>query len=44
MNILFLGGSRYFGKAVLDKILKEKKNFVFLVNRNSKKINYKKKI
>ena len=43
MNILFLGGSRYFGKTVLDEILKEKKNFVFLVNRNSQKINYKKK-
>tara|TARA_B110001452_G_C15135260_1_gene395388 strand:- start:26 stop:895 length:870 start_codon:yes stop_codon:yes gene_type:complete len=36
MNLLFLGGNRYFGKAVLTRLLK--KNFnIYLVNRNTKK-------
>ena len=36
MNLLFLGGNRYFGKIVLKELLK--KNYkIFLVNRNSKR-------
>tara|TARA_B100000965_G_scaffold394296_1_gene406266 strand:- start:6326 stop:7186 length:861 start_codon:yes stop_codon:yes gene_type:complete len=35
MNILFLGGNRYFGKLVLKKLLNKNHN-IFLVNRNSK--------
>ena len=42
MNILVLGGNRYFGKSVLAKLL-NKKNTVYLVNRNSKKIRIKDK-
>ena len=43
MNILFLGGSRYFGKSILYKILQKKSNLVLLVNRNSRKEKIKKK-
>ena len=39
MNILFLGGSRYFGKKVLNQLLRTKHK-IFLVNRNTKKENY----
>ena len=35
MNILFLGGNRYFGKEILISLLK-KKHKVFLINRGSK--------
>jgi nucleoside-diphosphate-sugar epimerase len=35
VNILILGGNRYFGKSVL-KILSKKKNKIFLVNRGLK--------
>jgi len=35
MNILFLGGNRYFGKLILRKLLNKNHN-IFLVNRNSK--------
>ena len=35
MNILILGGNRYFGKSIL-KILSKKKNKIFLVNRGFK--------
>jgi len=42
MNILFLGGNRYFGKEILIKLLK-KKHKVFLINRGFRKnlIKYK---
>ncbi len=39
MNILILGGNRYFGKAVTEKLL-NKNNSIYLVNRNSKKIDF----
>ena len=35
MNILILGGNRYFGKSIL-RILSKKKNKIFLVNRGFK--------
>ena len=35
MNILILGGNRYFGKSIL-KILSKKKNNIFFVNRGLK--------
>ena len=36
MNILFLGGNRYFGKEILIKLL-EKNHKVFLINRGSRR-------
>ena len=36
MNILFLGGNRYFGKIVLKELLRKNHN-IFLLNRNSKR-------
>ncbi len=36
MNILILGGNRYFGKSVLEELLKEKHK-IYLINRNTKK-------
>jgi len=36
MNILFLGGNRYFGKIVLKELLKKNHN-IYLLNRNSDK-------
>ena len=35
MNILFLGGNRYFGKEILIKLL-EKNHKVLLINRGSR--------
>ena len=40
MNILFLGGNRYFGKKVLNQLLKTKHK-IFLINRNNNKLKYK---
>jgi len=37
MNILVLGGNRFFGKKVLQLICKNKKNFIYVINRNNKK-------
>ena len=36
MNILFLGGNRYFGKSIL-KMIKKNHNKIYVVNRGSKK-------
>ena len=36
MNLLFIGGNRYFGKEVLNRLLKKNLN-IYLVNRNTKK-------
>ena len=41
MNILFLGGNRYFGKKILFQLLKTKHK-IFLINRNTSKLKYKK--
>ena len=41
MKILFLGGNRFFGKEVLSKLLKNKKNKIYLINRTKKR--YRKK-
>lgn len=41
MKILFLGGNRFFGKEVLSRLLKNKKNKIYLVNRTKKR--YRKK-
>ncbi len=38
MNILFLGGNRFFGKKLLKKISKEKKYKIFIINRGNRKI------
>ena len=38
MNILFLGGNRFFGKKLLIKISKEKKYKIFIINRGNRKI------
>ena len=40
MKILFLGGNRFFGKDVLLRLLKNKKNQIYLINRTRK--NYRK--
>ena len=42
MNILFLGGNRYFGKKILSQLLKSKHK-IYLVNRDSKKYKHKNK-
>ena len=36
MNLLFIGGNRYFGKEVLNRLLKKNLN-IYLVNRNTKR-------
>ena len=36
MNLLFIGGNRYFSKEVLNRLLKKNLN-IYLVNRNTKK-------
>ena len=38
MNILFLGGNRFFGKKLLEKISNVKKFNIFVINRGNKKI------
>ena len=42
MNILFLGGNRYFGKKILSRLLKSK-HTIYLINRDSKKYKHKNK-
>ena len=37
MNILILGGNRYFGKEVVRQLSKFKKNKIYVLNRNRKK-------
>ena len=37
MKILVLGGNRFFGKSVLLKLLQNKKNHIFLINRTKSK-------
>jgi nucleoside-diphosphate-sugar epimerase len=36
MNILFLGGNRFFGKKLLRKLIKRKKLTIYLINRGNK--------
>lgn len=38
MNVLFLGGNRFFGKKLLKKIAKKKELKIFVVNRGNRKI------
>lgn len=38
MNILFLGGNRFFGKKLLKKISNKKKDKIFIINRGNRKI------
>ena len=39
MNILFLGGNRYFGKKLVKKLSLVKKYKIFILNRGNKKLN-----
>ena len=41
MKILVLGGNRFFGKSVLLKLLQNKKNHIFLINRTKSKFKEK---
>ena len=38
MNILFLGGNRFFGKKLLQKLSLNKKINIYVLNRGNKKI------